>query len=197
MTRVAAFSAAVRGIWGEGDYRDNLKALETAQRKFQFVDPERSGVFGGSYGGYMTNWMIARHPEFKAAVSINCVFNRLSHFGTGDMTALLNRVEFDRRPPWEDVESYWHRSPMKYVANIEVPTLVIHAGEDHRCPVEQGEQLYFALRYRGVPTEFIRIGHDSHGIRKPWHRVYRLDVMLEWFDRWMAPEPAEARALIE
>ena len=183
--RGESFSSAIRGRWGEADYRDNMNALTEALARFDFLDRERLGVFGGSYGGYMTNWMISRHPEFKAAVSINCVFNRLSHFGTGDMTALLNHVEFDRQSPWDANDIYWEYSPMRYVDRIRTPTLVIHAEDDHRCPVEQGEQLYFALKYLGVPSELVRIGNDSHGIRAPWHRVLRYDVMLEWFSRWL------------
>ncbi len=182
--RGEAFSSAIRGRWGEEDYRDTLQALDEALRHFDHLDGERIGTFGGSYGGYMTNWIISRHPEMKAAVSINCLYNRLSDFGTGDMSFLLEKVEFEGVLPWENPKLFWERSPMKDVGRIQTPTLVIHAGRDHRCPVDQGEQLYFALRFREIPTELIRIAEASHGIRKPWHRIYRLEAMADWFERW-------------
>jgi len=180
-----AFSAVGRGRWGSEDYQDNMRALAAAAEQFDFVDLENKGVYGGSYGGYMTTWTIGHQPDFKAAVAVNLLYDRFSFNGTGDMSFLLDQVEFDRKPPWEWAEKYWERSPMKYVAGIKTPTLVIHAGEDHRCPVDQGEQLFNHLQALQVPSELVRFAQAAHGIREPWHRVLRSDVMLDWFNRHM------------
>ncbi|MBM3450623.1 MAG: S9 family peptidase [Armatimonadetes bacterium] len=183
-----AFSHAVRGHWGDLDYEDNLACLETACDRFEFVDSNRKGVCGGSYGGYMVNWMIARHPDLRAAVSDRCMFNRYSFHGTSDMGYLLDRVEFDGRKPWEDLDTYLFRSPMTHFATVKTPTLVVHSALDHRCHVEQGEQLFMALLRLGVPTEFVRFPDEDHDLSrngKPWHRVFRLDKYLEWFGKWL------------
>jgi dipeptidyl aminopeptidase/acylaminoacyl peptidase len=117
-----------------------------------------------------------------------CLFNRYSFNGTSDMGFLLDRVEFDRQYPWEVPDRYIEWSPLTYVAQIQTPTLVVHSEQDHRCPVEQGEQLYMALKRRGVPTELVRFPNETHELSRagrPWHRVFRLDRYLNWFARWL------------
>jgi dipeptidyl aminopeptidase/acylaminoacyl peptidase len=180
------FSLATRGKWGDLDYEDNMACLRTAIAQYDFVDPERMAVAGGSYGGYMATWIIGRHPEFKAAVVDRSLVNRLSF--TGDMGFLLDQTEFDKRMPWEDLATYVERSPLMYVGNIRTPTLVVHSAEDRRCPIDQGEQLFIALQRVGVPTEFVRFPNESHELSRsgrPWHRVFRLDRYLDWFARWL------------
>jgi len=181
-----AFSLATRGHWGDLDYQDNMACLRAACEQFDFLDEERWAVAGGSYGGYMATWIIARHPEFKAAVVDRSLINRYSF--AGDISFLLDRVEFNRQMPWEAIDTYIERSPITYVNSIETPTLVVHSALDHRCPVEQGEQLYLALQRVGVPTEFVRFPNESHELSRngrPWHRVFRLDRYLDWFARWL------------
>jgi dipeptidyl aminopeptidase/acylaminoacyl peptidase len=183
-----AFSLATRGQWGVLDYDDNMACLAAACEQFDFVDPTRLAVAGGSYGGLMATWIISRHPEFKAAVVDRCLYNRYSFNGTGDIGFLLDRVEFDKRYPWEAVGVYIERSPMTYIGGVRTPTLVVHSELDHRCPVEQGEQLYMALKRLGVPTELVRFPNESHELSRngrPWHRVFRLDRYLDWFARWL------------
>jgi dipeptidyl aminopeptidase/acylaminoacyl peptidase len=183
-----AFSAAIRGRWGDGDYDDSIAFLRAACERFDFIDGARLGVAGGSYGGYLTIWIIARHPEFRAAVSDRCLFNRFGMSGASDIGFLLDQVEFERRFPWEAPDAYLERSPLKYVAGIRTPTLVIHSAQDLRCPVDQGESLYMALRRLGVPTELVRFPDESHNLSRggtPWHRVYRIDRYLDWFGRWL------------
>lgn len=180
------FSLATRGHWGDLDYEDNIACLEAACAQFDFVDPERRAVAGGSYGGYSAFWIIARHPEFKAAVVDRSLVNRFGF--VGDMSFLLDRVEFDKQPPWEAPETYLKRSPIQYVAGVQTPTLVVHSAQDLRCPVGQGEALYLALKRVGVPTEFVRFPNESHELSRggrPWHRVFRLDRYLNWFARWL------------
>jgi len=114
------------------------------------------------------------------------LINRTSF--AGDIGFLLDRVEFDRRPLWEARETYIERSPITYVAQCRTPTLVVHSAQDHRCPIDQGEQLYLSLKRLGIPTEFVRFPNESHELSRsgrPWHRVFRLDRYLEWFSRWV------------
>lgn len=183
-----AFSAATRGRWGDLDYEDNIAFLRAACAAFDFIDPERIAVAGGSYGGYSAAWIIARHPEFKAAVVDRALTNRTSQVGTSDIGFLLDQVEFDKKLPWENVDTLIERSPVLQAARITTPTLVVHSALDHRCAVEQGEQFYMALRRRGVPTELVRFPNESHELSRagrPWHRVFRLDRYLDWFARWL------------
>ncbi len=181
-----AFSLATRGKWGDLDYEDNMACLDAACQQFDFVDPERRAVAGGSYGGYSAYWIIARQPDFKAAVVDRSLINRFGF--VGDMSFLLDRVEFDKQAPWEAPETYLERSPIQYSAGVRTPTLVVHSGQDLRCPVGQGEALYLALQRVGVPTEFVRFPNESHELSRggrPWHRVFRLDRYLDWFARWL------------
>jgi dipeptidyl aminopeptidase/acylaminoacyl peptidase len=183
-----AFSAAIRGRWGDADYEDNMAFLRAACARFDFIDPERLGVAGGSYGGYLTNWIIARHPEFGAAVSDRCLFNRFGMSGASDIGFLLDQVEFERKLPWEVPDAYLKRSPLTHLASVRTPTLVVHSAQDLRCPIDQGESLYMALKRLGVPTELVRFPDESHNLSrggKPWHRVYRIDRYLDWFGRWL------------
>jgi dipeptidyl aminopeptidase/acylaminoacyl peptidase len=182
------FSVATRGQWGVRDYEDNMAALRQVCQHFDFIDPDRMAVAGGSYGGYMATWIIARHPEFKAAVVDRCLYDRYSFNGTSDIGFLLDRVEFDRRYPWEAAEMYLERSPMSYIGGVQTPTLVVHSEQDHRCPVEQGEQLFSALKRLGVPTKLIRFPGESHELSRsgrPWSRLFRLDAYLDWFAQWL------------
>jgi dipeptidyl aminopeptidase/acylaminoacyl peptidase len=183
-----AFSAATRGRWGDLDYRDNIAFLRAACAAFDFIDPQRLAVAGGSYGGYSAAWIIARHPEFKAAVVDRALTNRTSQVGTSDIGFLLDQVEFDRQLPWEHIDTLVERSPVMHAATIETPTLVVHSALDHRCAVEQGEQFYMALKRRGVPAELVRFPDESHELSragKPWHRIFRIDRYLDWFQRWL------------
>ena len=183
-----AFSRVIRGKWGDEDYQDNMNCLHAAVERFDFLDGERIAVAGGSYGGYSATWIISRHPEFKAAVVDRCLFNRYSFNGTSDIGFLLDQIEFDKQLPWEATDRYIHRSPMQHVAGIRTPTLVVHSALDYRCPVEQGEQLYVSLKRLGVPTELVRFPNENHDLSRsgrPWHRVFRMDRYLDWFERWL------------
>ncbi|MEZ4640346.1 MAG: S9 family peptidase [Caldilineaceae bacterium] len=182
------FSTPTRGAWGDLDTLDNMASLRAACAQFDFIDPERTAVAGGSYGGYMATWIISRYPEFKAAVVDRCLFNRHSFNGVGDIGFLLDRVEFDKQLPWENPQRYLERSPMSGIAGVKTPTLVVHSAEDLRCPVDQGEQLYMALHRVGVPTKLVRFPNESHELSRsgrPWHRIFRLEQYLAWFEEWL------------
>jgi dipeptidyl aminopeptidase/acylaminoacyl peptidase len=183
-----AFSDAPRGDWGGVDYEDNMAFLRDVLEAHPELDGERLAVAGGSYGGFMASWIAARHPEFSAAVVDRTLFNRYAFSGTSDIGLLLDLVEFDGRYPWEAAERYLEVSPISYVGDVRVPTLVVHSALDHRCPVDQGEQLYMALRVQGVPTELVRFPNETHELSRngrPQHRLYRLASYLDWFGRWL------------
>ena len=182
------FSDATRGAWGGLDYEDNMAFLRDTLEAHPELDGERLAVAGGSYGGFMASWIVARHPEFKAAVVDRTLFNRYAFSGTSDIGLLLDLVEFGGRYPWEAPQEYLEASPIHYVGGVQTPTLVVHSALDYRCPVDQGEQLYMALRVRGVPTELVRFPNETHELSRggrPWHRIHRLECYLEWFERWL------------
>ncbi len=181
------FCTAILGDWGGADWEDEQRALDAALLAVPELDPDRVAIAGGSYGGYQVNWAIGRSDRFRAAVSDRSVSNRVSAFGTSDI-GFQRTFEYDGATPWEDPGAYLAQTPLQGLAGVRTPTLVLHSAEDHRCPVEQGEQLYFALHAQGAPTELVRFPNESHGLSRggrPWHRVARLDAYLDWFDRWL------------
>ena len=142
---------------------------------------------GGSYGGFMTNWLVSHTDMFRSAVTQRSISNWLSFYGTADIGYRFTEVEQGGNP-WEDTTALWEQSPIKYVANVSTPLLILHADEDHRCPVEQAEQFYVALKRIGkAPTRFIRFPGESHELSRsgrPDRRVERLEAILDWFKEY-------------
>jgi dipeptidyl aminopeptidase/acylaminoacyl peptidase len=183
--RGAAFAKELTACWGEKDLPDLLAAVDHVLARGE-ADPERLGVGGGSYGGFMTNWILGHSDRFKAAVTMRSISNLLNFWGTSDIFHLANIPEFGT--PWEEPERYLKFSPIMYAANFITPTLILHQEEDHRCPVEQGEQLFTALNLREVPTRFVRFPGESHGMSrngKPTHRFQRLEEIRDWYARYL------------
>jgi dipeptidyl aminopeptidase/acylaminoacyl peptidase len=183
-----AFCEAIRYEWGDKDYQDILAGLEEAIRREAWIDPERLGVAGGSYGGYMTNWIVGHTDRFKAAITMRSVVDWRAMVGTGD--GGWNWMErAGGVPPWRDDTWYRQQSPITYVDNIVTPLLIEHQEGDLRCPIEQGEILYTAVKYLGkAPTRFIRYPDEFHGMSrngKPWHRVHRFHAHLEWWRTYL------------
>jgi len=181
------FCAAIRGNWGYLDYRDVMAGMETALDRFDWIDPDRLGVAGGSYGGYMTSWIIGHTDRFRAACSMRAINNMYSAFG--DIGYMRDEYWADGKPPWAAPEVYLEQSPLSFADNFKTPTLVIHSEDDYRCPIEQAEQLFVALKKAGVAAEFIRFPGESHGLSRngqPWHRVYRLKSIVDWFERYLS-----------
>ena len=172
--------------WGTADY-DDLMAWADLVRGKPYIDPGRMGVTGGSYGGYMTNWITGHTDRFKAAVTQRCVSNLISMYGSSDFNWVF-QMELADAPPWEDLENYWRQSPMKAIGNVRTPTLVIHSEQDLRCAIEQGEQVFVALKKLGVDTEMVRFPEEPHGLSRGGRtdrRVERLKHILRWFDRYL------------
>jgi dipeptidyl aminopeptidase/acylaminoacyl peptidase len=178
---------AIWNAWGTSDYED-IMAWADYVSSLPYVDPERMGVSGGSYGGFLTNWIIGHTNRFRAAVSQRSVSNQASMWGSSDFNWAFQMEVGDDKPPWENIDLYWKLSPMKYVGNASTPTLIIHSEQDLRCAIEQGEQMYVALRTLGVDTEFVVFPDESHGLSRTGRtdrRVARLQHILRWFDRYL------------
>ncbi len=184
------FMYATKGQWGKMDEEDFMTGLQTVLEKYPDVDPDRIGVSGGSYGGFMTNWLTARFPDrFRAAVTSRSITNWESWYGTTDVQWLTEFEFFGK--PWEQRELYRDLSPMSYVEHVKAPTLIIHGEEDWRTPIADAEQWYIALKKRQVPVEFVRYPRSSHGLSRtgePWLLVDRLERKRSWFDYWLNEE---------
>jgi len=175
--------ALLEGAWGERDEEDLLGFLDHVLARFP-LDPERVGVAGGSYGGYMTNWLTARHPQrFRAAVTDRSICNWFSFFGASDIGPRFTFLELFAKP-WEAPEVLWEKSPLRLVHRVRTPTLVVHSEQDHRCPIDQGETWYTALLHLGVKTRFFRVPEEGHELSRsgrPDRRVARLRAYLDWW----------------
>ena len=177
-----AFSAAVNGDWGGKDFQDIMAGLDTAVLK-GWVDSDRLGVGGGSYGGYMTNWVIGHTERFKAAVTMRCVSNFASIFGTGDLDWIMTIDTMDA-VPWKDLDRLMERSPITYVEKITTPLLILHSDRDLRCPISEGEQMFTALKLLGREVRMVRFEGQSHDLSRSGHprsRVIRLRHIVGWF----------------
>ena len=184
-----AFTQACVGDWGGGDYGDVMAAADMACT-WDWVDPARLGITGGSYGGFMTNWVIGHTTRFAAAVTMRSVVNFFTKYGVSDNGWMHNSRELGGADLWDDEETLFFRSPLRYARNVRTPTLIIHSDEDYRCPLPEGEQLYVALRRLGVPTAFVRFTGENHELSragKPANRLERLRQMTAWFDRHLRP----------
>ncbi len=180
------FSLAVRGAWAEKDSWDIMAGVDAALQK-GYIDEARLGVTGGSYGGYMTSWLVGHTDRFKAAVADRSVTNRHSFFGTSDIGVEFTDDDLEVTP-WDDPQSYMRISPITYVKNIHTPLLIIHSESDLRCGIEQSEQLFTALKYMRREVLFVRFEGQSHGLSRGGHpklRVERLRHIREWFERYL------------
>jgi len=176
--------AAIRGAWGTDDWTDVQAAAEFMASR-PFVDPKRTAIMGGSYGGYMTNWAIGHTNQFKAAITDRCVSNLHSMFGTSDYTSAPD--DYFPGNSWDRPEKLWEQSPLKYLGKAKTPTLIIHSEGDLRCNVEQSEQVFTVLKLNNVPTRFVRYPRStSHGLSRsgpPDLRLHRLHQILEWYEK--------------
>jgi dipeptidyl aminopeptidase/acylaminoacyl peptidase len=177
------FSDGTLREWGGGDYRDLMAGVDEALRKFSWIDRGRMGVTGGSYGGFMTNWIITQTTRFRAAVASASVSNLVSFYSTSLYQDLIH-AEFGGFP-WDDYDLLWRWSPLRYVRAVETPTLFIHGELDNDVHITQAEEMYMALRRRGVETVLARYPREGHGFREPRHRQDALERTIAWFDKYL------------
>jgi dipeptidyl aminopeptidase/acylaminoacyl peptidase len=183
-----AFADAITGKWAEPAMEDLMAAVDYVLA-LGFVDENRLGVTGGSYGGYMTNWIVTHTDRFAAAVTQRSVSDLASMFGTSDVGWDMH-YEFDGTP-WEKREEYRRWSPLTYVENCRTPLLIIHSEGDLRCNIEQADQLFTALKYLKREVEYVRFPEEFHGLSRhgrPDRRERRLRYILEWFDKYLRGE---------
>lgn len=177
------FSDGTINEWGGGDYRDLMAGVDEVLRKNSWIDGDRLGVTGGSYGGFMTNWIITQTPRFRGAVASASVSNLISFYSTSLYQDLIH-AEFGGFP-WDNFDLLWQWSPLRYVRQVQTPTLFLHGENDNDVHITQAEEMYMALKRRGVETVFVRYPREGHGLREPRHRVDALERTLSWFDRYV------------
>ncbi|MBP1919615.1 alpha/beta hydrolase family protein [Youngiibacter multivorans] len=177
----------IRGKYGTIDYEDIISFLDKAIETYAEIDSDRIGVTGGSYGGFMTNWIIGHSDRFKAAVSERSISNWISMYSTTDIGYYFASDQIGETP-WTDSEKLWWHSPLKYADKVRTPTLFLHSDEDYRCWLVEGLQMYTALKDNSVPARFCMFKGENHELSrsgKPLHRIRRLKEMTEWFGRYL------------
>lgn len=175
---------AIKGRMGTHDFTDIIAFLEGALKLEASLDSERLGVLGGSYGGYMTAWIIAHDHRFKAAMVERGFLDPESFVGTSDIGWF-----FGEEYTGTDLEAVRAQSPIAKVDQVRTPTLVIHSEQDWRCPLEQAERYFALLRRTGSPAEMLIFPGENHELSRsgsPWHRKQRFDAILQWFDKYLA-----------
>jgi dipeptidyl aminopeptidase/acylaminoacyl peptidase len=177
------FSDGTLREWGGGDYRDLMAGVDEALTKYSWIDRNRTGVTGGSYGGFMTNWIVTQTTRFRAAVASASVSNLVSFYATSLYQDLIH-AEFGGFP-WDDYDLLWRWSPIRYVRDAQTPLLLIHGELDNDVHITQAEEMYTALRRRNVETVLVRYPREGHGFREPRHRLDALERTLAWFDRFL------------
>lgn len=187
-----AYTAAIQGAWGGPDYADLMAVVDFVLRKGT-IDEARMGVMGGSYGGYMTNWVVSHTDRFRAAITDRSVVNLHSMAGTCDYPLLPG--DYFRGNAWAEPEHLWEHSPLKYAGDIHTPLLIIHSEGDLRCPIEQAEQLFAALKVQGKEAVLVRYPQESsHGMSRsgpPDLRVHRLEQILQWWAKYLMSNTEE------
>jgi len=181
--------ADIRRNYGKRDYQDLLEGISYALQNFNFIDPNRLGVAGGSYGGFMTNWIIGHTKLFKAAITDRSIANWVTFFSTSDIGRefTLDQIGSD---PWGEPAKLAEQSPISYLKDVDTPTLIIHSQEDYRCWLGEALQLYTSLKYLGKQAKLVIFPHENHDLSrsgKPKHRVIRLEHYLNWFNNYLKP----------
>ena len=180
--------------WGTVDYEDLMAVVDEALMRFEFCDPERLGVLGGSYGGYMTSWIVGHTDRFRAACSERAVNNFVLEGGSSDI-GWASKAYVGAH--WFEAPDVYHKlSPASYATSITTPLLILHSEDDLRCPIGNAEDLFAILRLLKRDVEFVRFPAESHELTRsgsPMHRMMRFETILDWFARYLHPE--EVRTL--
>ncbi|MBS4770357.1 S9 family peptidase [Carnobacteriaceae bacterium zg-ZUI240] len=176
------FVASILGDYGNHDYDDLMLAVDDILEKDKNIDTKNVFVTGGSYGGFMTNWIVTQTNRFTAAVTQRSISNWISFYGVSDIGFAF--VENQLQNDLSNVKRLWEMSPLAHAHQAETPLLVLHGQSDLRCPLEQGQQMYNALKRNGVATKLITFPQSSHGLSReglPNLRLARLAAITDWF----------------
>jgi dipeptidyl aminopeptidase/acylaminoacyl peptidase len=176
------FSDGSVNDWGGGDYRDLMAGVDHVLGQYPQIDPKRLYVRGGSYGGYMTNWIVTQTGRFRAGAAFASLSNLVSFYATSLYQDLVH-VEFGGFP-WDPkvYELLWDRSPLKHVGKVKTPVLFLHGEQDNDVHITQSEEMFTALRQRGIEAVFARYPREGHSFREPKHLVDTAVRTLEWFN---------------
>lgn len=180
----------IRGRYGDIDYDDLMTFTDLAIEKYPQIDIEKMGVYGGSYGGFMTNWTIGHTDRFAAACAQRSISNWTSFYGVSDIGYYF-APDQTASDMWNDLDKMWDQSPIKYAPKVTTPTLFIHSDEDYRCPLEQGMQMYTRIKENGTDTKMYIFHGENHELSrsgKPKGRIKRLEAIKEWFDKYLKDE---------
>jgi dipeptidyl aminopeptidase/acylaminoacyl peptidase len=181
-----AFQRGVAHEWGGKAYTDIMTGVEEALKRNPWIDRDRLGVTGGSYGGFMTNWIETQTNMFKAAVTLRSISNFVSDDGTRD-GAYGHERDFGG-DIFHNYDEYWKYSPLRLAANVKTPTLILHSDNDFRVPIEQGEQWFRALQHYHVTSEIVFFPRENHNLTRtgePKHLIESMNWQTYWFDRFL------------
>ena len=176
----------IRGHYGETDYKNLMDFTDAVLAAYPQIDRTKVCETGGSYGGFMTNWIIGHTDRFICAASQRSIANWLSFYGVSDIGVEFAKDQCDA-DPISTPDKMWEHSPMRYAGNVKTPTLFIHSDEDYRCPLAEGLQMYTSLAAQGVPTRLCLFHGENHELSrsgKPQHRVRRLTEITNWFEKY-------------
>jgi len=180
--------ADIRGKYGTIDYNDFMQFTDECLSRYPDINGEKLGVLGGSYGGFMTNWIVGQTDRFKAAVSMRSISNWMSFSFISDIGYFFGNDQMDVKDLWDDAEKLWWHSPLKYAKNVKTPTLLLHSDADYRCWTPEAYQFFTALKMLGVDTRLVVFHGENHELSrsgKPELRVKRLTEIIEWMDKYL------------
>lgn len=179
------FVKSILGDYGNHDFDDLMMGVDYILETHPEVDVDQLYVAGGSYGGFMTNWIVTHTDRFRAAVTQRSISNWISFYSTSDIGPFF--VEKQLLDDIHNPQRLWEMSPVAHAKNAKTPLLVLHGQSDLRCPQEQGEQMYMAMRKNNVPTKMILFPQSSHGLSRqglPNLRQERLKAITDWFEEY-------------
>ncbi len=191
------YAASIFGGYGGKDFEDLMAFTDEVLKRYPDVDGDRLAEMGGSYGGFMTNWVVGHTDRFACCVSQRSISNWVSMFGVADIGYYFADDQ-TRGWPWGETDgtpnvvAMWDQSPLKYADRVKAPTLFLHSDADYRCPLEQGMQMFTALQLHGVPTRLTVFKGENHELSrsgKPQARVRRMAEIADWCARWLKDEP--------
>ncbi len=176
--------------WGGGDFQDLMAGVDHAVARFEWIDPQRLGITGASYGGFMTNWAVTQTDRFKAGVTVSGISNLISFYGTS-LYQLLIETEFPGKL-WDNYDLLWHWSPLKHVGNARTPLLILHGEDDQEVPIGQAEQMFTALRKVGVEATLVRYTGQTHSLRGRSNVNDARQRTIGWFRKHLGEASLEA-----
>lgn len=181
------------GRYGSIDYDDLMCFVDNVLVRYPNIDKDRLGVTGGSYGGFMTNWIIGHTDRFKCAATQRSIANWVSFYGTSDIGTYFTEDQI-HGDIYDKIDVLWKMSPLKYAKNVKTPTLFIHSDEDYRCPLGQGLEFYSALIENGTKARFVLFHKENHELSRsgrPQNRVKRLVEITSWMDEHLKDDVSE------